>query len=498
MNRKTGSIIKQTGIYLIARGVPGIAAFVAIPVFTRLLDPAGYGRYALVSATVGLLNALLFQWLRLALVRYLPAFRDNPAALKSTLLAVELRLIAAVAAVGAVVCLVPAAAPWRPVVAACVVVLAVQAIFELFLEHARAQIEPWRYMSLLLARSALSTALGALLIVFGLNWWGPVTGLAMGLAFPSVWAYFRDWRGLRLQVDRAILGKLCAYGIPLSITVALTVVISTSDRFIIAWVLGDDAAGLYSVAVDFTTQTLTLLMMVVYLAMFPLAVRAYEGEGRAAAQEQMRHNATLLMLVGVPAVVGLVVLAPGISRAFFGERFRAAATGIMPLVALGSFLAGLKAYHFDSAFQFVHKTAHQVWIVLVAAVVNVGLNLLIVRRFGINGSAAASVVAYAVSIALTVAGRRHFTLPFPLVPFTQVMACGCVMGAALWPFRHSLGAAPLAAQVCAGAAMYGAGLVLLNFQGIRSTIAARFGAADVPVVAQVQLSTAVSRVNEAA
>jgi O-antigen/teichoic acid export membrane protein len=100
MSRKTGSILKQTGIYLIARGLPGIAAFLAIPVFTRLLDPAAYGRYALVSATVGLLNALLFQWLRLALVRYLPAFKDDPAPLKSTLLAVELRIVAVVAAAG--------------------------------------------------------------------------------------------------------------------------------------------------------------------------------------------------------------------------------------------------------------------------------------------------------------------------------------------------------------------------------------------------------------
>ena len=474
MSRKTGSILKQTGVYLIARGLPGIAAFVAIPVFTRLLDPAEYGRYALVSATVGLLNALLFQWLRLALVRYLPAFKDDPSLLKSTLLAAELRLIAVVAAVGGLACLVPAAAPWRAVVAACVVVLAAQAIFELFLEHARAQIEPWRYMSLLLARSALATALGAVLIVLGLGWWGPVAGLALGMAVPAVWAYFRDWRGVPLRVDPVTFRKLCAYGIPLSITVALTVVISSSDRFVIAWALGDDAAGLYSVAVDFTTQTLTLLMMVVYLAMFPLAVRAYENEGRAAAQEQMRHNATLLLLVGVPAVVGLVVLAPGVSHAFFGERFRAAASAVIPLVALGSFLAGLKAYHFDSAFQFVHKTAHQVWIVLVAAVVNVTLNLLVVRRLGINGSAAASVFAYAVSIALTVVvGRRHFTLPFPLVPLAQVTASAALMAAALWPFRHSLGVAPLAAQVCSGAVVYGGALVVMNFQGVRTAIMAR-------------------------
>src|SRR4051812_50190297 len=88
MSRKNASIIKQTGIYLIARGLPGIAAFVAIPVFSRLLDPAGYGRYALVVATVGVLNALLFQWLRLSLVRYLPGAGADVGRLKSTLASV--------------------------------------------------------------------------------------------------------------------------------------------------------------------------------------------------------------------------------------------------------------------------------------------------------------------------------------------------------------------------------------------------------------------------
>src|SRR3954453_23471041 len=140
MSERSTNILRHAGVYLIARGLPGLIAFLAIPVFTRLLDPAGYGKYALLSATVGLLNALLFQWLRLALVRYLPAYKDNPGLLKSTLLGVELRLMAAIAAVGGLACLLPAAAPWRPVVAACIVVLAVQAVFELFLEHSRAQI----------------------------------------------------------------------------------------------------------------------------------------------------------------------------------------------------------------------------------------------------------------------------------------------------------------------------------------------------------------------
>src|SRR4051794_22260988 len=78
-------VLSHTAIYLVARGVPGIVAFLAIPVFTRLLTPDQYGRYALMLATVSVMNALLFQWLRLALVRYQPAYQDEPAKLKSAL-----------------------------------------------------------------------------------------------------------------------------------------------------------------------------------------------------------------------------------------------------------------------------------------------------------------------------------------------------------------------------------------------------------------------------
>ena len=85
MKQKERHILSHAAIYLVARGVPGLLAFIAIPLFTRLLDPADYGRYALVVATVNLLNALLFQWTRLSLVRYLPGCRDDAGRLKSTL-----------------------------------------------------------------------------------------------------------------------------------------------------------------------------------------------------------------------------------------------------------------------------------------------------------------------------------------------------------------------------------------------------------------------------
>src|SRR5207247_7816084 len=128
----------------------------------------------------------------------------------------------------------------------------------------------------------------------GAGWWGPLAGASVGMAAAVLFSWRRDWSGARPRIDRHLLVRLCQYGIPLSLTVALTVVISSSDRYVIAWILGPDAAGLYSVAVDFTTQTITLLMMVIHMAMFPIAVRDWGLRGPEAARERLRSTASLL------------------------------------------------------------------------------------------------------------------------------------------------------------------------------------------------------------
>jgi O-antigen/teichoic acid export membrane protein len=474
MQREGRHALSHAGIYLVARGLPGIIAFLAIPLFSRLLMPEDYGRYALVMATVGLLNALLFQWLRLSLVRYLPAFKDDPARLKSTLITSSLLLIAILGVVAGVACLLPIAHGWRAVIGACWVMLAVQTMFELSCEYARSALQPWQYMVLQVMRSSAIIGLGATLMLLGWGWWGPLIGGAAGMALAVAWVYRRQWADVRLTIDRPALAKVCQYGLPLSMTVALTVVISSSDRFLIAGFMGEGAAGLYSVAVDFTSQTLTLLMLVINMAMFPIAVRAWEHHGREAAQAQMRSNAALLMAVGVPCVIGMTVLAPGIANCFLGQSYRATAAQIVPLVALGAFLAGFKAYHFDAAFQFAHRTIYQVWIVLFAAIVNLGLNWIAIPRWGINGAAGASVVAFLVSIALTAwLGRNHFALPFPVGACARVLIAGTAMAGAVYPFRSSVNPFAVAAQIAGGAATYVATLLACNFLGLRDSIMAK-------------------------
>lgn len=470
-------VLSHTAAYFLARGVPGLVAFLSIPLFTRLLSTADYGRYALVIASVNLANAMAFQWLRLAMVRYLPAYRERTDALRATLLTGWAALTLALGGVAVAAALIPALGQSRAMVLTCWAVLAAQSLFELCCEQARAELRPWLYMALQLCRALAIVGLGALAITFfSARWWGPLAGGAVGMVAAIAYCFVRGpWRP-RLAIDWPILRKVALYGVPLSLTVGLAVVISSSDRFLIAYFRGEDDAGVYSVAVDFATQSITLLLMVVYLAMFPLAVRAWEEGGPESARQQMRLNASLLLGIGVPCVAGLAVLSPLISRVVLGQAFRSAGQWIMPLMGVAALLAGLKAYHFDAAFQFAHRTVQQVWIVLAAAVLNIALNLIAIPLFGLPGSAAASIAAYIASIAMTIiVGRRHFAVPFPTRAAIQTCASALGMAAVLLPFRAASGLLPLIGLIILGAVTYGGLLVAADFLESRHVALAWLG-----------------------
>jgi len=112
--------------------------------------------------------------------------------------------------------------------------------------------------------------------------------------------------------------------------------------------------------------------------------------------------------------------------------------------------------------------------VLGVAVVNVALNLVAIPRFGIQGSATASVIAYLISITLTVfVGRRHFQLPFPLRACLQVLLSAGAMAVVLIPFREHRAPLSVGLQIIGGATVYGLVLIASNFLELRDQLLSR-------------------------
>ena len=104
------------------------------------------------------------------------------------------------------------------------------------------------------------------------------------------------WKGARIgSLDPALLRGMLRFGLPLAATFALGFVVSFSDRFMISGLIGIHNAGLYAAGYDLAQQSIEVLMLVVFLAAYPLIVRTLEQSGPVAAREQLKRYVYLLL-----------------------------------------------------------------------------------------------------------------------------------------------------------------------------------------------------------
>lgn len=457
-------LLRHSFLYLLGRGLPGVIGFLALAAYTRLLPPELYGRYILVLTGIRLANAVLFQWLRLGLLRYLPAHSEQPVPLLATLLTGYLAMAGLCLALGGVAVLLAPDPAWRGLILVAVPVLWVQAWFDLNLNLAQSQLAPTRYGVLTVAKAVLALAGGIGLILLGLGAAGPLLALAFAMLLPSLVLMSGTWRDVGWpRPAPGLTRELLAYGLPLTATFALTFVVASSDRFLVAWLLGADAAGSYAAGYELGWQSVLILMTIINLAGYPLVVRAMEDAGPAAAQTQLQDNGWLLVTVGLPVLVGAVILAPNIARVVLGAPFRDDGARLLPWVALAAFLGGAMMFYTNLAFQLGRYTLGQLWVSLAAAIANFALNLLWIPRFGLLGAAWATLLAYGLGLVLSWwLGRRVFPLPMLPADALKPVGAALIMSLVLWPCRSWLGPLALAAQVGLGLLVYAAVLGLLD------------------------------------
>ena len=467
-------LLRHSVIYFFARGVPGVINFLALMIYTRLLVPEEYGQYALTLTVVGFINVVLWQWLRLGLLRFLTSYEGRQEAFLSTIAVSFLFLVIVSAGMFGLARLLFPEKYWLGLSALALMLLWTQAWFELNLELARSRMSPLLYGGLASAKAITAIVIGVWLAYLGYGATGVLIGLLVALTVPGMWMLWRMWRVVRVhRIDREIFMHLVGYGLPLTATFALNFVLNSSDRLLIGWLMGAESVGLYAVGYDLASQTLGMLMAIINLASYPIVVRKLELQSEEAAKSQMQVNAALLLIVAMPVTVMWMQLAPNVAGVVVGDSYVDSAASLMPIIALSTFIFGLQSHHFALAFQLGKRTVPQIWVMLLAALVNVVLNLLWIPAFGLMGAAYATLVACSVALVMSwLLGRSVFVVPMPSYTFKICIAVA-VMALAIWPMAEWRGAAALASQIVVGVIAYAAALLLLDVGNIRRRVNVR-------------------------
>jgi len=268
---------------------------------------------------------------------------------------------------------------------------------------------------------------------------GVLIGGFLQMAVPA-WVLMREgWRpafDLRLSPQiRAIMRLMgpTVFG-------SAVYLINMSVSRLIGLSVNDQAAAVLNLATRLMELPIGVFAVAVSTVVFPLISRyAAQGDWQnltAAYRQGMR----LILIINIPAAVGLTVLAEPVVRLLFQRgAFRPEDTQMMiPVLAVFAF--GLPFFSFVNlvlrAYYAQKDTMTPVWAALLSFVVNVALSFALMRPFGTVGLALASnlaVVVQAVYLQYFLVRKRGslgFGALWPSVG--RVLLAAAVMGAVVW------------------------------------------------------------------
>lgn len=466
--------------YLPANLVQGVVGLLTIVCFTRLLTPAQFGDYALGFAVMSLVHTALFTWNEAALARSWAGAEgqgrgaDHAATAHRTWLG----LLAALPIAAAVVLAWPMSEGLKTAALAGLAAVAPRSLVKLMQERLRAAGQAAPAAGLDILQTLGGFLIGAALAWAGVGGASPLIGFGAAAVLCLAWRGPAELRYVRAgRAERGLVGGQFAYGAPVAASLILALVLASTDRFLLAAFLDATAVGVYHAGYSLANRTLDVAFIWLGAAGGPALIMALERGGPEAMSRAAREQASVMILLTLPAAVGLALVAPPLAQIMVGPELAAGAGRVTPWIAASGWLAGLTTYYFHQAFTLGRRTSLLLAAMAVPALANLGLNLALIPRFGLEGALAATLASYALGlVASALIGRRAMALPVPWRTLAQAAAAAAAMAVVVTRLPALGGLPELALKALVGAAVYGIAAFALDAGGLRSRGGAALGA----------------------
>ncbi len=392
MNSKYKYLIKNVGLLTVSNFGTKILSFILIPIYTSILSTADYGTYDVYSTTISLLIPVL----AINIVEAVMRFTLDKTYNKSTVFSVGLKLSLIACAVLCALVGINSAFKIIPIFSeypVFLILLFLGSIFyELLSQFARG-IE--RIYDLAIAGAINAVVMLVMnilfLVVFKFGLKGYFLANCFSYFIPIIYYVFRlkIWKYISFKSDKKVETEMKRYSRPMIVNTISWWINNVSDRYIVTWICGVAANGIYSVAYKIPS-ILNVFQSIFSKAWTLSAVKEFDESSG-----EFYTNIYKTYCVGMTIVCStLILMDKFIAKLLFAKDFYIAwqyAPFLMMSVVFGA-LSGMLGGIFIAA-KDSKKLAQTTFM---GAIINTILNLILVRFMGPVGAAIATLVSYVV------------------------------------------------------------------------------------------------------
>lgn len=399
MSSQVKSIFKHSSVYSLGNILGKVVSFIMLPIYTHYLTPSDYGVIELLTLSVSLITMLISLRLTSALPRFYYGMEEGK---RKTLVSTMLICSLALSALFAFVLfqgrfLISEIVFKTPDKGAYFGLVFVSMVFEIASQIAFTYLRVLERSGLFVLLSILQLFLGLSFNILFVVWFkyeifGVLYSMVLsnGLIFLVLQAFAFSRVGFR--IDRGMLRQILSYSLPLLPASAAVFVLNMGDRFLLSRFVDTAEIGVYSLGYKFGVLLGVFVGGPFLQAWEPKRVQLYEHDPDA-----KKIFSTMFVYVFTLLVFGALGISVFIREIVAvmaaPSYFRAGA--ITPFVVFGYVFYTI-FYVLDVGIM-VSKTTYWYSVCnLSAAAVNVGLNLILIPRYGIQGAAIATAASFMV------------------------------------------------------------------------------------------------------
>jgi len=422
-------LIKSSGIYALSSLASPLVALVLAPFLTRNLSHSEYGALVILNTAIALIAGITQLVLNSAFFRAYNYDYETKSD-RFRVLSTVVMLLSLTSMCTAFTMMI--AAPWLSMllfnsesfsneVRIAGVVILLQNLTVPGFAWMRAESRAMIFSMLSIAN--LLVVLGANLILVGalqMGIEGSLIATGSGFAFVVICTLpiivFRS--GLRLHLN--IAHGLLTFGLPNVSNYVSIWVLQLSDRYLLGRLGSLSQTASYAVAYSLGGVVSVVVLSPFALA-WPSALFSIAKKDDAANIFRLVfrwYSFILLFATFALSLVGMIVL-----NLFFPPSYQSAAF-IIPIIALSTMFFGVYNI-FTTGISVKRKTWFAVVFTTVAALVNVGLNLILIPQYGAIGAALSTLFAYAIlALIAYIVNQRIYPIPYEISTFIVALIIG--------------------------------------------------------------------------
>ncbi len=213
----------------------------------------------------------------------------------------------------------------------------------------------------------------------------------------------------KLGIDKKLLKKMLAYGIPIMIAGLAYATNENADKLFIGKLISRDVMGKYAAVYKIGA------LMALYVTAFKLGAEPFFFSQSKDKNHKNQYAKILLWftIFGALFIVGIIVFLPLIVKLLIGNTVYLDTLNIVPVILIAYLFFGI--YNNLSVwYKLTEKTRFAMYLSLMGAIITIVFNLVMIPKIGYMASAWATLAAYSLmAIVSFLFGQKHYKIDYP-------------------------------------------------------------------------------------